>query len=272
MYPFITISWIHLEVTGIGIILCFLVFMIVCRLRCKIMELPFKDLFYSLPGMIALIYLWWSYMRYILDTGNLLPHSIIDMYTILLPDDYKFHISGMIIWLIIFLIIFINQQSGRFIRHKRIDCIYIWLMQSIIVLGIFLVLWDDMIGVSTESRIGIYALTPLSEVAKFNKVYPVWLFLSIAALLSFIISFFFKKRSNWPGWWYAGFWTFLLWLWVVLLFQHYPRHGVILLYDIRYDINQYICRLLWVYCIIRYLYISHIIKRKMIKRVISNLS
>ena len=69
-------------------------------------------------------------------------------------------------------------------------------MRAIIVLGIFLVIGDDMIGKTTESRLGIYALTPMSEVSKFNKVYPVGWFLSIAGFLSYLLSYVFKKNSS----------------------------------------------------------------------------
>ena len=69
-------------------------------------------------------------------------------------------------------------------------------MHACIVLGVFLVLGDDMIGRSTESWFGIYALTPLSEVAKFNKVYPVGIFLSISALVSYLSSYILKKYSS----------------------------------------------------------------------------
>jgi len=79
----------------------------------------------------------------------------------------------MIIGFIMFMLIFINQQSGWLMKYKRVDLLFISLMSGITVMGFFLVLGDDMIGISTESRMGIYALTPVSEVAKFNSVYPV---------------------------------------------------------------------------------------------------
>lgn len=102
----------------------------------------------------------------------------------------------MIVGMIVFLIFFIQQQPGWLVKYKRIDCIFVGMMNAIIVLGLFLVIGDDMIGRSTESWIGIYAFTPMSEVAKFNKVYPVGLFLSAAALISYALSYIFKKKSS----------------------------------------------------------------------------
>lgn len=268
MYPFVTISWAHIEITGLGIILAFLTFILVCRFRTQTMLISFSKLYYALPGMIALIYSSGSYVSFVLSTGNLFPSSLREFHHIFLPESYQFHAGGMIIGMLIFLILFVNQQPWRLVRYKRIDCIFVGSMHAMIVLWIFLVIGDDMIGKSTESRIGIYALTPVSEVAKFNKVYPVGLFLSCAALISYLASYIFKRHSSWPGWWFGWFWVFLLLLSIVLLYQHYPRHGVIMLGGIRYDINQYICWLLWILCLLRYTRISGISYKKMSQRII----
>lgn len=268
MYPFVTISWLQIETTGIGIILSFLTFIIVCWFRSRKMLIPFSTLYYALPGMIAMIYGWGSYASFVLSTGYLLPHSIAHVYSILLPESYQFHAGGMILGMIIFLIFFINQQPGWLVKYKRIDCIFIGMMNAIIVLWIFLVIGDDMIGKSTESWLGIYAFTPMSEVAKFNKVYPVGLFLSGIALISYLISYIFKKKTSWPGRGFGAFGVFLFLLSIVLLYQHYPRHGVIMIGDVRYDINQYICRIVWILCILRYAWISGMSYRNMSQRIV----
>ena len=104
------------------------------------MQLPFENLYYWLPSMVALIYGGGAYISFILSTGQLLPHSFAEFYSLIFPEDYKFHATGMILGAMIFLIIFINKQVGWFMRYKWIDCIFIGFMQAIIVLGIFLVL------------------------------------------------------------------------------------------------------------------------------------
>lgn len=271
MYPFVTISWAHLELTGIGIILAFLTFTFVCWRRCKLMQLSFAHLYYRLPAMIALIYWGGAYINFVLSNGQLFPHNFVDFYSMILPEDYKFHATGLILGAIIFLIIFINKQVGWFTRYKWIDCVFIGFMQAIIILGIFLVIGDDMIGKSTESRMWIYAFTPLSEVSKFNKVLPVWLFLSISALISFLISFIFKEKNAWPGRGYGWFSVFFFLLGIVLLFQHYVRHGVIMIYNVTYDINQFFCWILSIYCWLRYIYIQRTMHRKMNKRIIHDI-
>lgn len=268
MYPFVTIGSYHIELTGIGIIVCFLTFGIVSYYRCRTTLLPFHKLFYALPGAIALIYGGWSYMDFILRFGTLLPRSFNDLYYIILPENYSFHASGMILGFILFMIIFINQQSGWLMKYKRVDCLFIALMSGIFMMWWFLVLGDDMIGRSTESWLGIYALTPVSEVAKFNKVFPVGIFLSIAALLSLLASAWWKKYTTWPWWGYAWRWTFLFLFGIVLLFQNYPRHIVIMIADIRYDINQYICRIISFLCFVRYLRISAKTRRQMTQRIV----
>ena len=268
MYPFVTIGSYHIELTGMGIIACFLVFMIVSYIRCRATLLPFHKLFYALPGAIALVYGWGSYMDFVLRFGSILPRSFHDLYYIILPESYAFHASGMIIGFIMFMLIFINQQSGWLMKYKRVDLLFVSLMSGITVMGFFLVLGDDMIGISTESRMGIYALTPVSEVAKFNSVYPVWLFLSIASLLSLIISIWWKRYTAWPGRWYAWWWTFLFLFSIVLLFQHYPKHVVIMIFDMRYDINQYICRIVSSISFLRYFWIRAKTSQQMTQRIV----
>ncbi len=268
MYPFVTIDSYHIELTGMGIIACFVVFMIIAYIRCRITLLPFHKLFYALPGAIALIYGWGSYIDFVLRSGSILPHSLNDVYTIILPESYAFHASGMIIGFVMFMLIFINQQSGRLMKYKRVDCLFVALMSGIIPLGLFLVLGDDMIGRSTESWLGIYALTPVSEVAKFNSVFPVGLFLSIAAALALLSSLRWKKYSSWPWRWYAWWWTFLFLFGIVLIFQHYPRHMVIMIADSRYDINQYIAWIMSAICYLRYLRIRAKTRQQMTQRIV----
>ena len=268
MYPFVTISWIHIELTGIGIILSFLVFIIITWIQCKKSMLQFSNLYYSLVTMIVGVYGGGSYVDFILRSSSILPSSITDIYQIILPENYNFHLSGMIIWFIFFVIIFTYQQPWWLLRYKRIDCIFLWLMWTIVVLWIFLVIGDDVIGLSTESRIGIYALTPFSEVAKFNKVHPVGLYISLTALLGFVSSFLWKKKSSWPGRWYGWFGVFLILLSIAILYQNYPRYGVTIIYGVRFDINQYICRIAWVFCLSRYALISGVTYQKMTKRIV----
>jgi hypothetical protein len=245
MYPFITIGWRHIEMTGLWFILWLIIFCIVCYIRSKKMNISFWDMFYALPTMIAIIYFFGSYSYLILNTWHFIPHNIVELSQIIIPPNYNFHAGGIIIGMVLSIIIFIYQQPSSILKKKWIDCLFLSYMNWIIIFGIFLVLGDDMIWLSTDSRLWIYAMTPLSEVAKFSQVYPVWLFVSIIALLSSLITIFIFKKNNNSGWWIIGFWIFFLLLWFVLLFQIYPRHGVIEIWLLTVDINQYIAWWLW---------------------------
>lgn len=265
MYPFITIWWRHIEMTGLWFILWLLTFCIVCYLRTKKTNLIFTDMFYSLPTMIAIIYFFGAYSYFVFNHGYLIPHTIVELSTIIIPPNYSFHASGLALGIVVSIILFLYQNPSSIIQKKWIDSLFISYMSWIIVFWVLLVLGDDMIGISTTNFLWIYAMTPFSEVAKFNQVYPVWLFLSAAAGLSFVVSKFIFKR--WTPWWQwiGWFWLFFLLLGIVLIFQNYSRHAVISLWWLSIDINQYIIRTLSIFC--RFWYILIHKKRKSIIRI-----
>jgi hypothetical protein len=254
MYPFITLWWRHIEMTGLWFIAGLMIFCIVCFFRCKKSAISFWEMFYALPTMIAITYFCGSYLYFILNSEHILPHTISELSQIIVPPNYNFHAWWLSIWLIISLIVFVYRKSSEVIRKKRIDCLCISYTNGLIVFWIFLVLWDDMIGLSTTSRLWIYAMTPFSEVAKFNQVYPVGLFLSVMAIFTWLYSsLILQKKWSWRGVWW--FWILFVLLGFVLIFQNYPRHGVIPLGSLSIDINQYITWSLWIIFIIRYIWI-----------------
>lgn len=258
MYPFITLWWRHIEMTGLWFIVWLIVFCVVCYIRSKQMNLLFRDMFYGLPTMIAIVYFFWSYSYFVLNSGHFIPYTIIELSQIIVPPNYNFQAWWLLIGIILSLIIFVYQKPSGIIRKKWIDCLFLSYMNGLIIFWLFLVLGDDMIWSSTSNWLWIYAMTPFSEVAKFNQVYPVWLFVSISALLVSLYSIFILKKKNKEWRWIAGFWIFCIIIWRVLVFQNYPRHGVIQLWAIAIDINQYIAWLLWILLLIWY---RHMLKR-----------
>ncbi len=252
MYPFITLWWRHIEMTGLWFIAWLMVFCWVCYMYSKKMNILFWDMFYSLPTIIAIVYFSWSYGYFILNSKHIIPHNIIELSQIIIPPNYNFQAWGLIIGIVISLIIFIYQKPSGIIRKKRIDCLFISYMNGLIVFWLFLVLGDDMIWLTTTNRLWIYAMTPFSEVAKFDQVYPVGIFVSTAALFSLLCSIFILKKKL-PSWrWIWWFWIFFIILWFILIFQNYPRHGVTQVWSFFFDINQYITRSLWILFIIWY--------------------
>ena len=265
MYPFITLWWRHIEMTGLWFIVWLIVFCIVCYIRSKQMNLLFWDMFYGLPTMIAIIYFLWSYSYFILNNGHFIPHTIIELSQIIIPPNYNFQAWWLIIGIIVSLFIFIYQKPSGIIRRKRIDCLFLSYMNWLIIFWLFLVLWDDMIWASTSNWLWIYAMTPFSEVAKFNQVYPVWIFVSIIALLSSLYWVFILKKQSKEWRWIWWFWMFCILIWFVLIFQNYPRHGVLQVWWITIDINQYITRSLWIILIIWHILIIKKNKKPIIR-------
>jgi hypothetical protein len=256
MYPFITLWWRHIEMTGLWFIVWLIVFCIVCYIRSRQMNISFWDMFYALPTMISIIYFTGSYTYFLLNTGHFIPHTIIEISQIIIPPNYNFHAGWLILGIIISLIVYIYQKPSGIIRKKWIDCLFISYMNGLIIFWLFLVLWDDMIWLSTTNRLWIYAMTPFSEVAKFNQVYPVGLFLSLAALLSSLYSIFIL-RKKWQWWWGIGwFWVFFIMIGFILIFQNYPRHGVLQIGWSLIDINQYITRSVWILFILWHIWIT----------------
>ena len=253
MYPFITIWWQHIEMTGLWVIIGIGIFCLVCAIYAKRMKLNFSDLFYALPSLMIIVYFFGSYGGFVLKTGHLIPYSIIELGQIIIPPEFGFHAWSLAIGIVFSTLVFLYKLP-KHIRKNRVDCLSVGYMVALIIVGIFFVLWDHMIGLPTISNIGISSLTPYSEVSKFTRVYPVWFFLSISALFTYIVTLliFRKQVTSWRG--FGSFSLFFFLLAIVLLFQNYPKHGVISIGDIRIDINQYMLICLSIVCLLAYIY------------------
>lgn len=254
MYPFITLWWQHIEMTGLWVIIGIFIFCIICWIYAKKMNLIFAHLFYALPTLIIITYFFWAYVGFLFQTGHLIPYSIIELWQIIIPPDFGFHAAGICLGIVISTLIFLYKLPAKAMRKKWVDCLSVGYMIAIIVVWIFFLLGDHMIGLPTSSSIGVYSFSPFSEVSKFTAVFPVWLFLSIAALISYLTMLLIlrKQVSSWRGFgWFALFFFLLS---IVLLFQNYPRHGVISIGVVRIDINQYILLSLSILCALGYIY------------------
>ena len=254
MYPFINLWWQHIEMTGLWVIVGIIVFCLVCYSYSKKMNLVFSHLFYSLPTMMILIYFFGSYGWFVLRSWHLLPYSIIELSHLIVPPDFNFHAGSLSIGIVLSILVFLFKLPTKATRKKWIDSLSIAYMVSLMVVGIFFVLGDHMIGLPTSSSLGIYALTPFSEVSKFTSVFPVGLFMSVAALLSYLITIIFLKDNIKSGRGFGTFGLFFFLLAIVLLFQSYPRHGVISISGLRIDINQYILIMLSLLSSFGYIY------------------
>jgi len=238
--------------TAIGIILAFVTFLIVAYLLCKKTHQDFYKLFFQVPWWIMVAYFLWSYVSFILVQGSFFPSSWSDFLLILFPKNYSIHFVGLMIAALITIGSFL--ASIKRIENKKIraDILFSGISSACIVLGVFFVLGDHFIGEPTDSFLAIQALSPESNLTKFNGVYPVWLFLSFWALVVHVIfnsiRIFFKKNGIWMLWFVA----LILVLDICFYFQSYPKYGVSSLFGFSLDIKHYISFFLMVILIVCY--------------------
>ncbi len=240
MFPYITIRWSKIYMTGFGIVIWFIVFFIIAYYLIKKYHQDFWKFFYWLPIFIIIIYLMWSYADFAL-TNSFLPKTRNDILTILSPYGYKFHLTWVILWAIISLNIFFKKIKRNENKKIWIDIFFYSIWLSIIPMGIFLLLWDNFIGKPCNSLICIKPLNIESELNKFNWVFPVWLFISIWAFISVLIIWIIRRSIK-------KFWLWIIWFIILILliniiivnYQNYPKYWTISTYWIIFDIKQYI--------------------------------
>jgi len=231
--------------TGLGILIAFFVFVGAIRYYAKKKNLSFMSFFYAIPLLIISCYLLWSYVFFILSQWSLFPTNGQELLMLFSPYNqdahYTFHYVGVALWFLLFVLIFLKRFPHLVTRRKRIDALFFALVLSLIPLWFFLLLGDDFIGKENMGRLAVYPFHPWSNVVKYGKVYPLWLFVSVVAFLSLVIVSIiriFKKR---PGSWYIWFAILLLWMSVVFLYQQYSMHGVIKIGEwLRFDIKHYV--------------------------------
>lgn len=234
--------------TGIGIVIAFITFLIVSFYLTKRYHQNFRKLFYRLPILILLTYFLWSYFQFLFNVG-VFPTSAKQLAMLISPYWYEFNFIWIILWLFISVLAFLKKIKRIENKKIRANILFYSITLSIVPLWIFLMLWDNFIWQTTTSAIWISALHSESELNKFNSVYPIWLFLSIGALLvAWMIRVMKKKFANGVLWF-----AILLFITnIVIIFQQYPRHGVISLWEIVLDIKQYISFVIIMFCLYIY--------------------
>lgn len=250
MFPYFDLFWTHFSMMAIGVFLSFIVFIVSCVVLTKKNHQDFLKIFYWLPVLIIFSYFLWRIVSYWLEFWTFFPKNINEFFVILSPKNFKFHFVGLLFAFWICFIWFFSSIKRTENKRIRADILFISLANSLIVLWIFLTLWDTVIWKPTEWPFAIRTLVDNSDLTKFDGVYPVWLFLSFWALLVHIIisvlSIVLKK--NWLWMW--GF----VWLLLVFLFcfpfWYYTRYWIISLFWISLDVNQYFSFFLIFYFII----------------------
>ncbi len=247
MYPYLILWWSKFYMTGIGIVVSFLVFLGVALYLTKRYHQNFWKLFYWLPFLIVLTYFLWSYVNFVFEIG-FLPTNRSEFVTLISPYGYRFHFMGLLIGILVSVSVFLKKIVR--IENKKVwsDILFYSLTLSLVPLWLFLLMGDNFIGTTTSSWLGIKSLHSDSQRNKFNLVYPIGLFLSIGSLFVVLGIKILKKKKF--GYGMLGFAIILLFISLVLLGQQYPRHAVISLRSLMFDIKQYSA---WIVAIVAYL-------------------
>jgi hypothetical protein len=207
-------------------------------------------LFYRIPGRIILSYILGRYISFSLETWTYIPTSFSELLTILSPNNFNIHFVWILLASRVCIWSFFNGIKRTENKKIRADILFTSLANAIIILWIFLTLWDTMIWNPTENIFAIRALTDESALTKFDWVYPVGLFISCGVLAIHILvsipRIIFKKNWLWMRWLIG----ILIVLNIAFFFQSYPRHWVISILGLLFDIKQYISLIVIIHCCI----------------------
>jgi len=239
MYPFLDIFGIQLHMTGIGIIVFVLVFLWASRRYARHYELNRTGFWTYLPIYAIFIYFVSQYTWYLIGDFVIFPTSWYQLLSYISPAWYTFHLVGIVIALWLCVRHFFSVVTDPHKQVRWIDTWFLSMMRACIPLGLFLLLGDNFIGQPSEANIVVSSFHPDSNMARYDTVIPLGMYLSLISLLLLMITKILRvKKPNirWYGiiWWIV----FLLLACLLLLFQVYPRHLVALFVKTR-DIKNY---------------------------------
>lgn len=180
--------------TGIGIVISFLVFLGIAQHLTKRYHQNFRKLFYRLPFLIVLTYFLGSYVNFIFEVG-IFPTNGSEFVQLISPYGYKFHFMGLLLGMVIAISVFLKKIVR--IENKKVwsDILFFSLTLSLVPLGLFLLMGDNFMGMATHTRMGIKSLHSDSQRNKFSLVYPIGLFLSLGSLFVALYIKAIKKKK-----------------------------------------------------------------------------
>lgn len=251
MYPYIEIAGIEFSMTGIGIVFSMLVFLWSVAYLCKKHHKDFLRFFYWMPVFIIIPYFLGSYIQFIIDVG-VFPKNIEQVMLLLSPRNYAFHFIGLLLGLVSSFTLFFKSFKRN--ENKKIwaDILFLSFALALIPLGIFLLMWDNFLGNLYEWLISVRALQANSVLNKFDGVYPVGVFLSLASLIAVIIIWILRKKYKTTGIGILGFAVLLLLVNGVLFFQQYPKYIPIAYKGVVFDIKNYLSFFVIMFCLYTY--------------------
>lgn len=222
---------------------------------CRKYRLDFRKLFYRFPTLLIITYLLGSYSYLLIEKGVRFPlNSFTNFKSLLSPYGYKFHFVGILIGIVWSMRKFFKNIVVGSEKAKWMDLFFFATSIALIPMGVFFVLGDTIIGKPAPfSSIGVTDLTPegSSALSKYGKVFPVGIFLSLASLLSWGITFAGKSFRKKDGWGYIGFAVLLLLLNIVFSYQQFTRHGVVPFFGTTLDIKNFVSLAVAIVCFIK---------------------
>lgn len=240
MYPFLDVLWTQIHMTWLWIIIFVVVFLRWIRSYGKQLWVETKAFLKFVPLYIIFIYLFGTYFRYLIGQWIFFPTTLQQIMRYISPYDYSFHLVWIMVWIRISLRHFFSTMRDKNKQTKRIDIFFLSTMVAMIPFWIFLLLWDSFIWSPTESGFHISALQPESKVATYDAVIPLGLYVSLSALILYVLTKIIRvKFTNLRWFWLYWSILFIFLFSIILLFQEYPRHVVIWFLWKTWDIKNY---------------------------------
>lgn len=247
MYPYLELFGTKLYMTGIGIVLACIVFLVTAWILARKYHQEFMRLFNWLPWLLIPTYILWLYTSFVLDYGFFIPTSL----HFLSPYGYNFSLIGVLIACFFSVLLFMTQFRRSETKKVWLDILFFSFINAIIILWVFLLLGDNFVGKAYGGALGVNALMPESALVKYESVFPIGIFLSLGALAINVIITLWKLSLKKAG---LGLWGFIF-LFVLLLmllpFWNYPAHGVVSIFGkVSLDLNHYVLLFLIGYCLL----------------------
>lgn len=243
MFPYIELFGTKIYMTGVGIVIASIVFLITTYQLCKKYNQDFVKLFNWLPWLLIAIYVLGLYLTSVFDTWSIIPTSL----SAFSPYGYRFSFVGIVIACFLTIQVFLLGLRRSETKKIWIDIFFFWFVNALAALGFFLLLGENFVWKETASWLSVSTMSTESSLMKFEGVYPIGIFLSIGALLINVIVTMWKRGTKkvWLGIW--GFVMIVILFLAILPFWNYSRHGVLAIGNMSFDLNHYVLLLLIFY-------------------------
>lgn len=249
MYPYLTLGSVTISLVWIGIVIACCYFLFIVYTRSKHFRLDFFLFLFYAPLLLIVPYCISKIIWYFLAFRFSQPLDWDIFLYFFDPHGSPFSFVWLVVGVCLFFVYFLTRPYIFYSQEKWLYTIARGIVLSTILAWFFLVFGDWFMGKATESWFAIHPFTEnATSLAKFDKVYPVWLILSFWSFVAFMISVVIEHYSKKYHWWLL-LWLFLLSRIFVFPFQHYPQYLVWDLWWVRLDIKYYIAIFFGIFCL-----------------------